>query len=362
MEKKYVRLMNRAILSLLYNAARISTVKPSFLLRLAYWAAAQLKAQYRRSSLRKKGIHVPPYLIVSITGKCNLNCTGCYARVNHSSQKNDMTDSMLDKLFSQADDLGISFILTAGGEPLTRKNILDMSAAHPGIIFPIFTNGLLLDSISLSKIASSKNIIPVVSLEGNEHETDLRRGTGVYGRIMNVLRELDRRNIFFGVSLTVTSENINVITDDQFIDTLTGTGCRVFLYVEFIPARQGTEGLVPDSTQRTLLEKRLRLLKKRHHAVFISFPGDEDKYGGCMSAGRGFVHISPEGNVEPCPFSPYSVSNIQSTSLRDALHSEFLKTIRDNRHQLDETDGGCALWNRREWVQSLLSQKTPSQK
>ncbi len=39
---------------------------------------------------------------------------------------------------------------------------------------------------------------------------------------------------------------------------------------------------------------------------------------------------------------------------KDALQSEFLRTIRQNHEQLHETDGGCALWVKREWVQSLL--------
>ncbi len=39
---------------------------------------------------------------------------------------------------------------------------------------------------------------------------------------------------------------------------------------------------------------------------------------------------------------------------KDALQSKFLKTIRQNHEQLNETEGGCALWIKREWVQSLL--------
>jgi hypothetical protein len=32
--------------------------------------------------------------------------------------------------------------------------------------------------------------------------------------------------------------------------------------------------------------------------MFIALPWDEDEIGGCLSAGRGFVHVSAEGNVE----------------------------------------------------------------
>lgn len=43
--------------------------------------------------------------------------------------------------------------------------------------------------------------------------------------------------------------------------------------------------------------------------VFLSFSGDEKYVGGCLAAGRGFFHINANGEVEPCPFSPYSDVN-----------------------------------------------------
>lgn len=95
--------------------------------------------------------------------------------------------------------------------------------------------------------------------------------------------------------------------------------------------------------------------RDKYAALFIALPFDEDEIGGCLSAGRGFVHISSEGNVEPCPFVPYSDVNINNTSLREALQSSMLRTIRENHSELSEING-CALWEKRAWVQSLASQ------
>jgi hypothetical protein len=54
------------------------------------------------------------------------------------------------------------------------------------------------------------------------------------------------------------------------------------------------------------------------------------------------------------PLSPHSDTNLGELSLKDALQSEFLRTIRESPEQLSETAGGCALWQKREWVRSLL--------
>jgi MoaA/NifB/PqqE/SkfB family radical SAM enzyme len=96
--------------------------------------------------------------------------------------------------------------------------------------------------------------------------------------------------------------------------------------------------------------------RKKWPALFISVPGDEDDVGGCLSAGRGFVHVSAGGDVEPCPFAPYSDANLRRVSLKRALQSEFLKAIRDNSGEIHETGAGCALWVQRKWVQSLLQE------
>ena len=72
--------------------------------------------------------------------------------------------------------LGISFILLAGGEPLKRPEVLERAAETRGVIFPVFTNGTLLSGDILGLFGRSRNLIPVVSVEGDKHQTDSRRG------------------------------------------------------------------------------------------------------------------------------------------------------------------------------------------
>ena len=37
------------------------------------------------------------------------------------------------RIFDEADDLGISFILLAGGEPMLRRDIIEAAGKKPGI-------------------------------------------------------------------------------------------------------------------------------------------------------------------------------------------------------------------------------------
>ena len=90
--------------------------------------------------------------------------------------------------------------------------------------------------------------------------------------------------------------------------------------------------------------------------VYISFPGDEKNSDGCVAAGRGFFHINSHGGAEPCPFSPYSDINVRDTSLRDALKSPLFLALQDGGVLLDDHEGGCVLYEKREQVEAILSQ------
>ena len=74
-----------------------------------------------------------------------------------------------ENIFGQAEELGISFILLAGGEPLLRRDLVEAAAGHSSIIFPIFTNGTLIDDVYTKLFDENRNLVPVISIEGGRN-------------------------------------------------------------------------------------------------------------------------------------------------------------------------------------------------
>lgn len=97
--------------------------------------------------------------------------------------------------------------------------------------------------------------------------------------------------------------------------------------------------------------------RKQHQALLLAFLGSELDFGRCLAAGKGFVHINAEGEVQPCPCSPYSDANLNEVSLIEAFQSPLLRVIRADSKRLDESNGMCALWNKRAWVAELAKAK-----
>lgn len=337
------------------QAVRIIGADPALAVPGAVILHHQRKAAAVRKRHERDGLFVPAVLIASITSRCNLACAGCYMHGRHEKPAPEMDAATLASVVAQAAELGVSVIVIAGGEPLVRQEeIFRLAAAHPAILVAVFTNGLLIDEAAADAMAACRNIVPVISFEGMRDATDARRGPGVFDQLLGVCARLKSRNIFFGCSVTTTRENLSRVTDEPFVRQMLANGARVFTFVEYVPMEPGTEGLVLTPGQKQELQAVLAAYNRKFPALFIGFPGDEEEFGGCLAAGRGFVHVSPSGNLEPCPAAPYSDENLASVPLAEALKSRLLEQLRARPELLTESEGGCALRANRALMEAYL--------
>ena len=324
------------------------------------FAAATRSASKKRRKAEDAGEHIPPFLIASITSQCNLHCAGCYSRCNHATVDaapvRQLTSEEWLRIFDEADELGISFILLAGGEPMLRRDILEAAGKMPGILFPIFTNGTFMDEKYFALFDRCRNLIPILSIEGGREITDARRGSGIYDRLIANMDEMHRRGLIFGASVTVTTENLEEISSRTFLQNLSDRGCKAVIFVEFVPVTEESRELAPGDAEREYLHEEIVKLRREHpEMVYIAFPGDEKSSGGCVAAGRGFFHINSHGGAEPCPFSPYSDINVRDTSLRSALKSPLFQALQEEGVLMEDHPGGCVLHEKRAQVESLLA-------
>ena len=315
------------------------------------------QAKVRGKLQEKENLVVPPVLILSVTNECNLSCAGCYA---HSQQRDAAEEMSIDDIRRTVDEavaLGVCVVLVAGGEPLMKEGLLDIPQKHPGTLFVMFTNGLLLTSETLYRMQRMKNLIPVISLEGDEAATDARRGKGMYRAVMQIMNRLNERRSLFGASITITSSNFDDVISAAYMDDLKSAGCRIVFLIEYVPTDDNDFDLCLTDAQKKRLIAQTEKLIEAHDMLVVPLPGDEDKYGGCLAAGRGFLHISSTGSLEACPFAPFADTNVQKMPLKNALQSKLLREIRDNHHLLRESRGGCALQENQDWVKSLMREE-----
>lgn len=344
---------------LLKDAMKASFRNPKESLFLVRFSKNARKANKIRQRYSENGQNIPVFLIASITSSCNLHCTGCYSQANDACSDdaplNQLSADEWEDIFNQAKEIGISFIVLAGGEPMLREDVIIKASNIPEILFPIFTNGTMMNEDYLKLFDENRNLVPIFSIEGNEEVTDLRRGKGVYRQLLDSMYLMRKNNLIFGASLTFTKENLDNLLSNEYINQLHDLGCKVIFFIEYVPVNEATVELAPGDSERELLLNEInRLRQDFSDMIFMSFPGDEKTSGGCLAAGRGFFHINSHGGAEPCPASPYSDINVADTSLIDALNSRLFKSLRDGDLLIDDHAGGCVLFENKEKVEELL--------
>ena len=210
----------------------------------------------------------------------------------------------------------------------------EIEKAHPDIfnlLLQLLEEGELSDNLGHTVNFRNTVIIMTSNAGARQITNEGRVGFGTLDGVMpyeeikaGAMNELKKRDIIFGASVTVTSENIREVVSDDFLSDLSDRGCRAVIFVEFVPVTEEAADLAPDEADREFMMGRIEQLRRdRQDMMYISFPGDEKSSGGCLAAGRGFFHINSHGGAEPCPFSPYSDINVKDTSLREAMDSGF---------------------------------------
>lgn len=351
--------LNRGVEDIVKGIVKASLKNPKETAFMLKFALSSKEARKKRDNFEKKGESIPGFLISSITNNCNLFCKGCYARANKSCgdslKKGQLSAERWGDIFREARELGIPFVLLAGGEPLMRRDVLERAAEVKEIIFPVFTNGILLQKEYIRLFDKNRNLVPVLSLEGSREQTDGRRGEGTYDTLMELMDRFGEKGILFGVSVTVTTENIGAVTGRAFYEQLYNKGCRALIFVEYVPVAEETDYLAPGVAEREVLDRELQILRKIYEdAIILAFPGDEKYSGGCLAAGRGFFHINADGAAEPCPFSPYSDTSLRDCTLREALKSPLFRSLDETGMLLGEHEGGCVLFNQEAEVRELI--------
>lgn len=316
---------------------------------------------YSTKKIRKmREVHecnIPWAMLIDPTSACNLRCKGCWAA--EYGHKLSLSYDELDNIITQGKELGIYFYLYTGGEPLTRKDdLLKLCEKHNDCEFHAFTNGTLIDDEFCKRVVDVGNFTMSVSIDGSKEVNDERRGEGVYDKIMAGMEKLKEHGILFGTSVCYTSQNVYSVTSDDFLDMLIEKGSRFIWYFHYMPVgNDAAIDLLPTSEQREYMYHRVREIRglEGGKPIFaIDFQNDGEYVGGCIAGGRNYLHINPNGDVEPCVFIHYSSANIKEVTLLEALKQPLFMAYRDNQPFNNNHLRPCPMLENPEYLRNMV--------
>lgn len=274
---------------------------------------------------KQLGYSIPWAILIDPTERCNLRCTGCWA--GDYQQKDELDFETLDRVCTEAEELGIHFIIMSGGEPTVRKDdVIKLAEKHGSQCFHLFTNGTLVDDDFVKEMKRVGNITLAFSIEGFEEATDKRRGKGVFKKVMDAMDRMREAGLIFGVSTTYCRYNTEELASEEFVDMLVDKGVTFGWYFTYIPIGRDVDlEMMATPEQRAYMYKNILKFRKTKPIFLMDFWNDGAASNGCIAGGKRYIHINAHGDVEPCAFVHYAVSNIKDVSLKEALGSPLMK-------------------------------------
>ena len=294
------------------------------------------------------------------TLRCNLNCLHCGSDCRKEEMPQDMPFSdfarVLDQIALENEPSKI-MIITTGGEPLVRKDIVECGReiTRRGFIWGMVSNGMLLDTLKLQQLINAGLKTIAISLDGFEAEHNWMRGNdNSFCRAVNAIKALTKSSITWDVITCVNARNFSSLA--IFKDFLLGLGVTHWRLFTVFPM-----GRAANNAELQLTSEQFRLLMKfireergkgdiRVSYSCEGYLGDYElrvrDYPFFCGAGINTASVRYDGAISGCLSirSRFDQGNIYNDNFLDVWNNRF-GVFRNREWMKQETCSNCKVWN-----------------
>lgn len=263
---------------------------------------------------------------VEVIAACNLACTHCFA--GELPRKTTLSAVELARVFGELAALGSFRLGLTGGEPLLRKDLIDVidAATERGLHPCLTSNGLLLDEHTARELGRRDLVWLNISLEGATAATNDRvRGAGTFDEVVRRLRAFGR-HLRFTLAFTITRESAREVEACAALARELGAHTAVFRPIYPVGVAAAHPELMPSFAEYTDALACLAATGSelspidgfspslRADTQAITYRGP-----GCGAANL-VASISATGDVNPCSFLGAA---FESGNIRDRPFAEI---------------------------------------
>lgn len=273
----------------------------------------------------------PISTMIGLTYRCQCRCVHCGMELKRAAGQ-ELTLAEVKGVIGQARRLGAVEITLFGGEPLLRKDIVEIVAAARDLrMLPsIDTNGLLLTKDLVERLAEAGLGAVKVSLDSSRPEVHdrLRGSPGCFEKAIAGFRRCREASLPCVISTYATKENL----ENGELERLIARGRE--LGVDAVRVLDTTLSGCFLSSPALLLDRaaRARLAGLIEPGfVFLENLASAKKltHPVCSAVSRRYLYVSPVGDVQPCCFVPLAFGNVREKPLREILAGMWGSEIMD---------------------------------
>jgi pyrroloquinoline quinone biosynthesis protein E len=270
-----------------------------------------------------KRLHNPLGLLAELTHRCPLGCPYCSNPLAMDKRGDELDCATWARVFREAAGLGVLQVHLSGGEPASRRDLVDIMAAarEAGLYTNLITSGVGVTDQRLNELADAG--LDHVQISIQDSEPDRIAGyEGAYAR----KRALASAVVALKLPLTanIVIHRANIARVDELVTMALDMGAsRVEIaHVQYYGwALKNRAALMPTREQVEEAVGRIEPLRKQHHGRIVIDAVVPDYYARfpkpCVGGwGRRSLNVTPAGRVLPC-HAAESIPGLEFWSVKD---------------------------------------------
>jgi len=263
----------------------------------------------------------PTAVTLAVTARCPCSCYHCSA--HRRSRDGEMDTGELKEVIRQCVDLMACSVVLTGGEPMVREDLPELTShvEECGAIPQMFTSGYYMERERVRLLREAGLRVVFVSLDSPvAAEHDSGRGVeGLFERACNGLRYAAEEGISTGISTFATHQAVAGRYPERFLELGERLGVNELTVFDVTPTGKMIDQedlLLTPEEHRALsdLEEGQYVRKSGPKIVTMSYVNETDIVG-CFGA-KWQIHITHDGYVTPCDFTPLHFGNVRQEPLR----------------------------------------------
>jgi len=269
---------------------------------------------------------------ISLTKQCNLSCIYCH-REGEKSPKEQMSVEEIAEIIRVAATVGIRSVKFTGGEPLLRKDIIDIvRSVPPGMESSMTTNGTLLSEYAQDlKAAGLKRVN--VSVDSINPETYKKiTGRDDLGKVLaGVKAALDAGLTPIKINMVVL-EGINDHEIDDFLAYIRGNRDLILQLIELMDFNDCDHHSMLNGVEDSLaLRAKTIITRRMHHRKKYCLEGAEVEvvrplHNSEFCAFCNRLRVTSDGKLKPCLLRTDNHIDIRGKSGKE-LEDLFRKAV-----------------------------------
>ena len=288
---------------------------------------------------------VPTLISWNLTRQCNLRCPHCYLDATPTPEESELSPEEALRVIDQIVELSPgAMVVFSGGEPLLRPDLpqLIRHASGKGLMPVLGTNGTLLDGPMIEALVACGLMGAGISLDSPtpDYHDSFRGMKGAWQGTVNAMEGCRRLGLPYQVQTSLSRENLPYLEDMVKLSNQTGAAAFNLFFLVCTGRGESLTDITPQEYEQALNAlatlqgdfpaMMLRARCAPHFTRLLAERGisEAELPVGCL-AGSGYLRLTPNGEVTPCPYLPLPVGNLRHQGLAQIwTDSPVLKELR----------------------------------